>query len=325
MKRADRPRGGTRSEEHAVFTRLVASAATGSQFRRPAVIAGSVAAHVALLAGVIWASAPATAETATASSDLEEVTYIEIAEAPPPEDMVFEEPPADAPPPAAAPAASPPPAAAAPRRTQPAQPRTAPAQAPGAAADPNPAGFQELRTPPTVIGVAPPNVAAAPVRAEDFGGRGQVGGTAGGTRADSAGAGRIGTGAAGTAGGTGTGTGTGGTGTGDGPPTGTFSANLVDRKASLSNQSQVVRVMQRLYPTDLKTSWTEGSVRVQFVVTADGRVDMGTVQVLSTTHPQFTDATLQALKDFRFTPARKGNHNVRMLTMLPIEWKLQRQ
>jgi TonB family protein len=308
-----------------VFSRLVASAATGSQFRRPAVIAGSIAAHVALLAGVIWASAPDTAETVIASNDLEEVTYIDIAEAPPPEDMVFEEPPADvAPPPAAAPAAAPPPAAAAPRRTQPAQPRTAPA--PAAVAEPNPAGFQELRTPPAVIGIAPPDVAAAPVRAEDFGGRGQVGGTAGGTRSDSAGAGRIGTGAAGTAGGTGAGgTGTGAGGTGDGPPTGTFSANLVDRKASLSNQSQVVRVMQRLYPNDLKASWTEGSVRVQFVVTADGRVDMSTVQVLSATHPQFTDATVQALKDFRFTPARKGNHNVRMLTMLPIEWKLQRE
>jgi TonB family protein len=308
-----------------VFSRLVASAGTASQFRRPTVIAGSVATHVALLAGVIWASAPAAAETETAFNDLEEVTYIDIADAPPPEDMVFEEPPAgfEPPPPAPPPvAAAPGPRpAAAPRPTQPAQPRTPPAAA--AVAEPNPAGFQELRTPPAVVGIAPPDVTAAAVRAEDFGGRGQVGGTAGGARADSSGdGGRIGTGAAGTAGGTGAGTGTGGTG--DGPPTGTFSSNLVDRRASLSNQAQVVRVMERLYPSELKASWTEGSVRVQFVVTAEGRVDMSTVQVMATTHPQFTDATLQALKDFRFTPARKGNHNVRMLTMLPIEWKLQR-
>lgn len=290
-----------------MFSRLVASAATGSQFRRPAVIAGSIAAHVALLAGVIWASAPATPEDEVAVSDLEEVTYIDIAEAPLPEDVAVEEPPPDAEPPppvAAAPAPRP---AAAPR---PAQPRTPPA-AP-TVAEPNPAGFQELRTPPAVVGIAPPNVSAPPVRAEDFGGRGQVGGTAGGARADSSGAG----------GRTGTGAETGGTG--DGPPTGTFSSNLVDRRATLSNQSHVVRVMERLYPSDLKASSTEGSVRLQFAVTADGRVDMSTVQVLATTHPQFTEATLKALKDFRFTPARKGNHNVRMLTMLPIEWKLHR-
>lgn len=290
-----------------MFSRLVASAATGSQFRRPAVIAGSIAAHVALLAGVIWASAPATTETDTAINDLEEVTYIDIAEAPPPEDMVFEEPPAAAEPPPAAAAPAPRPAAA-PRATQPAQPRTPPA--PAAVADPNPAGFQELRTPPAVVGIAPPDMSAAPVRAEDFGGRGQVGGTAGGARADSAGEGRIGTGAA---------------GTGDGPPTGTFSANLVDRQASLSNQSEVVRVLERLYPNNLKASGTEGSVHVQFVVSAQGRVDMSTVQVLSTTHQQFTDATLLALRDFRFTPARKGNHDVRMLTAIPIVWKLRRE
>jgi TonB family protein len=305
-----------------VFTRLVASSATGSQFRRPAVIAGSIAAHVALLAGVIWASAPDAAGTETVVNDLEEVTYIEIAEAPPPEDMVFEEPPADfepappavAPPPAAAPSRRP---AAAPRPTQPAQPRTPPAVA--AVTEPNPAGFQELRTPPAVVGIAPPDLSAASVRADDFGGRGQVGGTAGGARTDSAGGGRIGTGAAGTARGTGAGAG----GTGDGPPTGTFSANLVDRRATLSNQSQVLRVLERLYPQNLKVSGTEGSVHVQFVVSAEGRVDMSTVQVTSTTHPEFSESTIQALKDFRFTPARKGNHNVRMLTTLPIVWKLR--
>jgi TonB family protein len=303
-----------------VFSRLVASAGTGSQFRRPAVIAGSIAAHIALLAGVIWASAPAAAEGDTALQEHEEVTYIEIAEAPPPEDMVFEEAPADvAPPPptAAPPAPRPAPAPRSAPAPRPAQPRSPPA--PAAIAEPNPAGFQELRTPPTVVGITPPDLSAPPVRAEDFGGRGQVGGTAGGARSDSAAGGRIGTTTAGTAGGTGT-----GTGAGDGPPTGTFSANLVDRPASLSNQSHVVRLLERLYPENLKASGAEGSVHLQFVVTADGRVDMATVQVMSTTHPQFTEATLVALREFRFTPARKGSHNVRMLTTLPITWKLQR-
>jgi TonB family protein len=283
------------------------------------VIAGSIAAHIALLAGVIWASAPDTADAETEISDLEEVTYIEIAEAPPPPDMVFEEPPADVtPPPAEPPPAAVQPArpAPAPRRTAPAQPRTPPA--PSALAEPEPAGFQELRTPPAVHRhrAARPDSGARSRRGlrrpGPGGGHGRrrARGLFGSRHADRQGRSRHGR--------------RHGDRHGDGPPTGTFSANLVDRKASLSNQSEVVRVMQRLYPNDLKASWTEGSVRVQFVVTAEGRVDMSTVQVLSTSHAQFTDATLQALKDFRFTPARKGDHNVRMLTMLPIEWKLQR-
>jgi periplasmic protein TonB len=295
-----------------MFTRLVASARHRSQFRRPAVIIGSVAAHVALLAGVIWASSPDTSEPASAIAPDEEVTYIDITEIPEPE-MVFEEQaPAAAPPPAvaAAPAAVP--------RSRPAQPRQAPAATPAPATPSEPAGFQELRTPPTVIGVAPPNPNVPPVRAEDFGGRGVPGGTASGTAPPEAGSGRIGTG---TPGGTGT-AGAGGTGTG--PPTGTFSANLVDRRASLRNQAEVVRLMQRLYPNGLRSSGTEGSVQVQFVVTAEGRVDMSTVQVVSSTNAEFTEATLKALQEFRFTPARRGEHNVRMLTTLPVQWKLDR-
>jgi periplasmic protein TonB len=301
-----------------MFTRLVASARRQSQFRRPAVIIGSIAAHALVLAGVIWASAPDTSEpTTTALAPDEEVTYIDITEIPEPE-MVFEEPPAaEAPPPqvAAAPAAAPP-------RSRPAQPRQQPAAPPTPAQADQPAGFQELRTPPSVIGVPPPVASAPPVRAEDFGGRGVAGGTAGGTAGRDTTTGRIGTGT-----GTGTTGGTpGGTGTAEtGPPTGTFSANLVDRRASLQNQAEVVRLMQRLYPNQLKSSNTEGTVRVQFVVTAEGRVDMSTVQVVASSHAQFTEATMQALKEFRFTPARKGNHNVRMLTTLPIQWKLERQ
>jgi periplasmic protein TonB len=298
-----------------MFSRLVASARHRSQFRRPAVIIGSIAAHAALLAGVIWASSPDTAEPTSAIAPDEEITYIDITEIPEPE-MVFEEP---------APAATPPPAvAAAPAavpRSRPAQPRQAPAAPPAPTTPSEPAGFQELRTPPTVIGVAPPDPSIPPVRAEDFGGRGVAGGTAGGTAPPAAGGGRIGTG---TTGGTPGGTPGGAGGTGTGPPTGTFSANLVDRPASLRNRDELVRLMQRLYPAGLKASGTEGSVHVQFVVTAEGRVDMSTVQVVSSSNAQLTEATLKALQDFRFTPARKGEHNVRMRTTLPVQWRLER-
>jgi periplasmic protein TonB len=311
------PAGGaglSPGRSRAMFTRLVASARHRSQFRRPTVILGSIAVHAALLAGIIWASTPDTSQQASAIAPDEEVTYIDIAEIPEPE-MVFEEPAPAAAPPAAvltAPPAVP--------RTRPAQPRQAPAATPAPATPSQPAGFQELRAPPTVLGVAPPDPTVPPVRAEDFGGRGAAGGSAGGTAPPEAGSGRIGTGStAGAPAGTGT---TGGTGTG--PPTGTFSANLVDRQASLRNQDEVVRLMQRLYPSGLRAANTEGSVQVQFVVTAEGRVDMSTVQVVSSTNAEFAEATLKALQQFRFTPARKGEHNVRMLTALPIRWKLER-
>jgi TonB family protein len=306
-----------------MFTRLVASARGRSQFRRPAVIIGSVAVHAALLAAVIWASSPEHVEAGQAHASDEEVTYIDIAEIPVLPDLAMEEPAPQRiePPPAAVtarPAARP--AQASPAPTSPAQPRRTAAVTPSTSDEP--AGFQELRSPDAVIGIPAPDPGLGAVRAEDFGGRGQAGGTAGGTPAEGAGTGRIGTGD-----GTGTGTGTGasagtGTGAGGGPPTGTFSPNLVDRRAELTNRNDVVRTLQRLYPRSLRESGTEGSVRVQFVVTAEGRVDMSTVQIQASTNEEFAEATRKALAEFRFRPARKGDHNVRMLTMLPVEWKL---
>lgn len=284
-----------------MFTRLVASAGKRSPFRSPAVIAGSVGAHVALLAGVIWASSP-DPSSEPAPAENEEVTYIDITEIPEPPETVFQEPETPEPAQAAAPAAVQNTRAAQPRRTTPREP---------AAAAEEPAGFQELRTPVPTLGVPAADPAVQAVRAEDFGGRGRIGGTASGTPAASADTGRIGTGTqAGSTAGTGA------------APTGTFSSHMVDRAAALSNLATVVRQLQRLYPASLKKSRTEGVVVVQFVVTAEGHVDMSTVQVMSATHDLFTDATLKVLKEFRFRPARKGEHNVRMLTSIPIQWEL---
>jgi periplasmic protein TonB len=291
-----------------MFSRLVASAGGRSQFRSPMVIGASVAAHVGLLAGVVWLSSPDHAPLAEADTSAEEVTYIDITEIPPP-DMVFEEPPVEQPPqPAAAPVRQ----VAAPR-TRPAEPRRTTPTAPARVAQPEPAGFQELQAPPTVLGIPPPDPSLAAVRAADFGGRGQAGGTGAGTPAASTGTSRVGTGATGTD-----------TGAVSGPPTGTFTPNLVDRRVELTNRAEITRVLQRLYPSMLRDMGVEGSVQVQFVVTAEGRVDMSTVQITSATDDQFAAATRKALQEFRFRPARKGNHNVRMLTVLPVSWTLTR-
>jgi periplasmic protein TonB len=286
-----------------MFSRLVASARGQSQFRRPAVIGGSLAAHAALLAGIVWVSSPAPSDTAADPQAEEEVTFIDVSEIPPPPEAVFEAPPAEP-----TPQQRPTPQVAA---RSPAAPRNAEPRrttAPSAAVQ-EPAGFQELRTPPIVVGSLPVDPSQTPVRAEDFGGRGAPGGTAGGTPAAPAGTSGSGTAAAGSA----------------GSPTGTFSATMVDRTAVLSNRDEIVRLLRRLYPRTLSETRVEGSVQVQFVITADGRVDMSTVEITSATDDLFRDVSMRVLREFRFRPARKGAHNVRMLTTLPIQWKLERR
>lgn len=292
-----------------MFNRLIASGKRRSQWvRNPWVIGGSVGVHLLALAGMIWASGGDPA--APDEPEPEEVTFIDITELPPEPEEIFEAPPEAEAESAPAPA-SPREAAATPPRA-PAAPRAAP-ETPTAPDEPG--GFQELREPsPTVQGVPAPDPSAAPVRAEDFGGRGEAGGRAGGTpTAAPAGSTPTGTG-------TGTGTGTRG-GTGSGPPTGTFTANLVDRAASLQNSAEVARILQRLYPENLRRSGTGGRVVVELVVDANGRVEPGSVQVVSSSHPGFTDVSLQAVNSFRFRPAQVGPYDVRMRVQIPITWQ----
>lgn len=105
---------------------------------------------------------------------------------------------------------------------------------------------------------------------------------------------------------------------------GTFIASVVDRQAALSNRRDLPRLMQRLYPTVLRDAAIGGRVTVQFVVDTNGRVDMSTVKIVSASHDGFVEPTMQALRQFRFQPARIGDRAVRMLTQMPIVWEVVR-
>jgi TonB family protein len=300
-----------------VFNRLIASGKRRmSWVRNPWVIVASVGVHAFLLGGLLWAAGregPPPPERPP-----EELTFIDITQLPPPPEEIFETPPpeAEAPAPAAAAPAAPQ-QAAAPRppavpRTQPTTPQTE-----------QPAGFQELRVPDPPAGIPAPDISAPAVSADDFGGRGAVGGVAGGTPVPAP-PGPRGTGGTGTGAGTGTGSGTGsGTGgTGTGPPTGTFTANLVDRPAELTNAAEVARTMRSLYPQNLRHTGVTGRAVVEMVVSAEGRVEPGSARLISSSHPGFADVSLRAVESFRFRPARVGPHAVRMRVQIPITWRL---
>jgi periplasmic protein TonB len=107
-------------------------------------------------------------------------------------------------------------------------------------------------------------------------------------------------------------------------PGGTFIAAVVDRQAELRNRGDLPRIMRRLYPSALQDAGVGGRVVVQFVVGSNGRVDMSTVKIMSSSHDGFDSPTREALKEFRFTPARMGDRQVRMLTQLPIVWEVVR-
>lgn len=116
------------------------------------------------------------------------------------------------------------------------------------------------------------------------------------------------------------------------PPTGVVAPSgsgdvyelpAVTERPALRNPAEARRVLQRFYPDLLRESGITGQTQLQFVVDAEGRVEPGTVTVLSTTHEGFREASVKAAEKLRFRPARIGGQGVRVLISMPITWTLE--
>lgn len=78
------------------------------------------------------------------------------------------------------------------------------------------------------------------------------------------------------------------------------------------------------YPDRLRSSGVEGTVVLRFVVGPNGRVEMGTVQVVDTPHDAFTDAVKDALRRMKFRPAEVQGTKVRQLVEQSFTFRLDR-
>jgi TonB family protein len=77
------------------------------------------------------------------------------------------------------------------------------------------------------------------------------------------------------------------------------------------------------YPDALKSVNVQGEVIAQYVVDARGRVEPGSIKILSASHKLFGDAVRTALLEARFRPAKVGGTSVRQLVEQPFVFKLQ--
>ena len=164
-------------------------------------------------------------------------------------------------------------------------------------APPPPQGFQELIPPIDPPAVLPEIDDSQPaVNLADFSGIGTAGGTADGVE-----------------GGTPQNT--------SQDSTFAYEVAVLDSPPRLANARQVQSTMGRLYPRMLLDAGIQGTVAMQFVIEADGSVDQASVKVLSSTHEQFSKATIEALERFRFEPGVYRGEKVRVLIQMPIVWK----
>ena len=91
---------------------------------------------------------------------------------------------------------------------------------------------------------------------------------------------------------------------------------------SITNRMEVVAAMQDEYPPLLHEAGIGGTVRVYFLIQADGTVAR-TVIDQSSGHEALDRAALNVADVYRFNPARNGNEDVPVWVSFPITFRVQ--
>ena len=100
-----------------------------------------------------------------------------------------------------------------------------------------------------------------------------------------------------------------------------YNADQVDRRAQLDT----THLLRPSFPPPLFAARVAGLVIAEFIVDTTGRVEDGTVGIVSSTAPLFTDAVRVALESASYVPAIKNSHPVRQLVQQRFEFDIDRQ
>jgi TonB family protein len=101
-----------------------------------------------------------------------------------------------------------------------------------------------------------------------------------------------------------------------------MSESAVDVRPSLRNADDVQRALVRVYPPSLRDAGVTGETVLQFVIGENGRVEPGSVEIVSSSNDEFAAAARRIVSTMRFSPAKSGGRNVRVVTTLPVAWNV---
>jgi TonB family protein len=78
------------------------------------------------------------------------------------------------------------------------------------------------------------------------------------------------------------------------------------------------------YPPSMRNRGIEGEVRLEFLVRADGSVDLRSVQIRKATALEFASAAVEVMPRWRFSPLEVAGCKVASLTQMPFVFGLNR-
>lgn len=153
--------------------------------------------------------------------------------------------------------------------------------------NPPPKGFQTVVAPTDIPKEIPPvNLSEKPFNPKDFTGKGVEGGVAAGV--------------------------VGGTGPVD--------VSQVFESTQLEDPAEVLSQSPPRYPPAMQAAGIAGRVVLQFIVGKDGKVEPGSIQVISTSHPAFVEPAKEAVMKTTFKPGKSHGEPVRQLVQQAINF-----
>ena len=85
--------------------------------------------------------------------------------------------------------------------------------------------------------------------------------------------------------------------------------------------SAAARLIQASYPEALRRAGINGTVQLEFVVGASGKVEPGSVQVVAASSPRLGEAAKEIAEKIEFTPGTIKGEAVRAKVLLPLVYK----
>lgn len=89
----------------------------------------------------------------------------------------------------------------------------------------------------------------------------------------------------------------------------------------LASPAAAARLIARSIPEDVRRGGGGGTVQLQFVIGRDGRVEPGSVEVVSSPAPSLASAAKAVAEKMEFVPGKKDGAAVRSRVQLPIVYK----
>ena len=100
-----------------------------------------------------------------------------------------------------------------------------------------------------------------------------------------------------------------------------YAAEELTTKPKLASSARTAQLVQKSYPAKLRDAGVDGTVQVQFIIGADGKVESSSVEVLSASVPALAEAAKEVAAKIEFSPGKVNDAPVRTRVLLPIVYK----